>query len=226
MPTGVPEVPRGADGRPLTGAALDVHLRKQAELAAAAGYAEDVKALARTVCRLAARALGGIPAPDALASLGVQAGNGGREDSLRVLRAAGIDPAPQARRWAEEAPLRMQASSRPGNLYAGDPEHDPRVTEAVLAGQPLDYVADLIAQITAERQRERDEAAAAAPLAPGVLWETRDGRSVRESPQARPLMPQRSIVRKSVPPLGEPPPDAAPPGAEQEQEEEAGSGPP
>ena len=218
MPSGVPEVPRGGDGRPLSGAALDVHLRRQAELAAAAGYAEDIRAMARTVCRMAAGALR-MPAPDALAALGAQAGNGGREDSLRVLRAAGIDPDPQARRWAEEAPLLQQSSSRAGDLYAGDPEHDPRVTEAVLAGAPLDEVADLVAQITAERARLKDEAAAARPLPPDVLWETRDGRLVRESPQARPLTEQRSIVRRSVPPLGERPPGA-------EQEEEAGSGPP
>jgi hypothetical protein len=216
MPSGVPEAPRGGTGRPLTGAALDVHLRRQAELAAAAGYAEDIKALARTVCRLAVGVLR-MPAPDALAALGAQAGNGGREDSLRVLRASGLDPDLQAERWAAEAPLRMQASSKAGSLW-DDPEHDPRVTEAVLAGWPMAEVADLVAQITAERARLKDEAAAALPVPPDVLWTTRDGRPVRESPQARPLMPQRSIVRKSVPPLGE-----RPPGAEQE---EAGSGPP
>jgi hypothetical protein len=217
MPTGVPEVPRGGDGRPLTGAALDVHLRRQAELAAAAAYAEDIKALARTVCRLAAGALR-LPAPDALAAIGVQAGNGGREDALRVLRAAGLDPGPQRLRWAAEEPLR-QSSSVAGDLYAGDPAHDPRVTQAVRAGWPMAEVADLVAEITAERRRLKDEAAASAPLAPGVLWETRDGRPVRESRQATPLTPQHSIVRKSVPPLGERPPGA-------EQEEEAGSGPP
>jgi hypothetical protein len=104
----------------------------------------------------------------------------------------------------------VQASSRPGNLYEGDPEHDPRVTAAVLAGEPMDAVADLIAQITAERRRERDEAAATAALPPGVLWETRDGKQVRESSQATPIMAHRSVVRKHVPPLGEEP---VPPGA-------------
>jgi hypothetical protein len=220
MPTGVPEVPRGADGRPLTGAALDVHLRRQSELAAAAAYAEDIKALARTACRLAAGALR-LPAADALAAIGVQSGNGGREDSLRVLRAAGFSPDPVAQRWAEEAPLRRQSSSVAGDLYANDPAHDPRVTEAVRAGLSMAEVADITAEVAAEHRRVKQEAVAAAAAAghdPRVLWETREGKVLRDGGAETPLTPQRSIVRKSVPPLGE-----RPPGAEQE---EAGSGPP
>ncbi len=210
MPTGTPSEPADERGRPLFGAALEAHLRKQAELDAAAGYAEDIKAVARIVCRLAGRALR-MPAPDALAALGAQAGNGGQADALRTLRAAGFDPEPRAQRWAEEAPLARQASSRAGNLW-DDPEHDPRVIQALREGQPLDEVADLVAQITAERRREREEAEAALPVPPDVLWTTREGRPVRESRQATPFMAQHSIVRRDVPELGSEPVEPVPPG--------------
>ena len=107
MPTGTPNEPLDSNGRPLASAALRVHLMKQAELDAAAAAREDIEALARVVCRMAARGLM-MPAPDALAVLGAQGGPGGREDALRCLRAAGYPPEPQAQRWAEERPLRQQ----------------------------------------------------------------------------------------------------------------------
>ena len=212
MPTGTPNVPLDSNGRPLAGRALEAHLRKQAELDAAAGYAEDIKALARVVCRLAGRVTG-LPATDGVRAVAAVAGQDGAQAALRCLRAAGLDPDPQARRWAAEAPLQRQASSRPGDLYAGDPAHDPRVTAAILAGEPMDAVADLTAQVTAERRREAEEAEAALPVPPDVLWMTREGRPVRESRQATPFRAQHSIVRRDVPELGSEPAQPVPPGA-------------
>jgi hypothetical protein len=208
MPTGTPHEPLDSNGRPLAGAALRVHLMKQAELEAAAAAREDIRSLARIVCRLASRALGAMPAPDALAVLGVQGGPGGREDALRCLRAAGYPPEPVAQRWAEEAPLRQQSSTVAGDLYANDPAHDPRVTEALLAGASMAEVGDLIAEVRAERQQAGQEARAAAAAAgvdPGVLWVTREGAVLRDGGAVTPLVPQRSVVRKDVPELGSEP---------------------
>ena len=209
MPTGELKEPLDSNGRPLKGRALEYHLRKQAEVQAAAQAREDIEALARVVCRMAARGLM-MPAPDALAVLGAQGGPGGREDALRCLRAAGYPPEPQAQRWAEEAPLRQQSSSAAGDLYAGDPAHDPRVTAALRDGRSMAEVADLIAEVRAERrQAEQDTraAAAAAGQDPGVLWVTREGVVLRDGGTARgrPLVPQRSVVRRDVPELGSEP---------------------
>jgi hypothetical protein len=197
MPTGTPNVPLDSRGRPLAGIALEVHLRKQAELAAAAEAREDVAALARVVCRLAARGLG-LPAADALAALGVQAGPAGRGDALRVLRCAGIDPEPQAHAWAEQAPIRQQASR--GRGWDGDPEHHPEVVALIRTpGVPMQAVLEKIAEVAERQARER---AAQRAASPGVLWATRDGKEVREERAPVPLQPQRSIIRENVPPLG------------------------
>ena len=209
MPTGTPNEPLDSNGRPLAGAALRVHLMKQAELDAAAAAREDIEALARVVCRMAARGLM-MPAPDALAVLGAQGGPGGREDALRCLRAAGYPPEPQAQRWAKEAPLRQQSGTVAGDLYAGDPAHDSRVTAALRDGRSMAEVADLIAEVRAERRQAGEEqraAAAAAGQDPGVLWVTPEGEPLRDGAAAhgRPLVPQRSVVRKDVPELGSEP---------------------
>ena len=199
MPTGTPHEPVDANGKPLGGAALESWRRAEAERRAAAEAREDVAALARVVCRLAGRVTG-LPATDGVRAVASLAGQDGAEAALRCLRAAGLDPDPQARRWAAEAPRQRQASYRPGDLYAGDPAHDPRVTAAILAGEPMDAVADLTAQVTAERRREAEEAEAALPVPPDVLWMTREGKAVREgSGHGAPLTAQRSIVRREVP---------------------------
>lgn len=193
-----PEVPGDRTGRPLTGAALESWQRAEAERRAAVEAREDVAALARMVCRLAARGMS-MPAPDALAAIGARSGPAGQQDALRCLRAAGYSPEPASQRWAEEAPLQRQSSRQTGDLYADDPAHDPRVTAALLAGRPRAEVAELVAEVAAERQRAQEEAASAAP---GVMWTTRNGDVVRDGGPAAPLVPQRSAVRQSVPPLG------------------------
>lgn len=186
--------------RPLTGVALEAHLRRQAELDAAASYAEDIAALARMVCRLAARSLG-MPSPDAMAVLATRDGADGQADALRALRCAGVNPEPQRQRWAQEAPVQVQSSTVAGNLYESDPSHDPRVTAAIMAGQSGAAVQDLIRQVAEERQAAKEAAAETARS--GVLWRTREGLEVRDGGAATPLRPQRSVVHRDVAPLGE-----------------------
>jgi len=208
MPTGELKEPLDSNGRPLKGRALEYHLRKQAEVQAAAQAREDIEALARVVCRMAARGLM-MSAPDALAVLGAQGGPGGREDALRCLRAAGYPPEPQAQRWAEEAPLRRQ-SSTVADPYSNDPLHDPRVLAALGPGGSIAEARDIAAEVAAERRQARQEALAAAAAAghdPRLLWVTPEGEPLRDGAAAhgRPLVPQRSIVRRDVPELGSEP---------------------
>jgi len=201
MPTGHPEPPRGSNGKPLAGVALEVHLRRQAELDAAASYAEDIRAMARTLGLLAARTLG-LPVPDALAALGSRDGADGQADALRVLRCSGHLPDAQVQRWDELAPVRAQAST--GRGYDGDPEHHPEVVALITTpGTPMSAVLAKIAEVAERQQAEREKAAEARPR--GVLWTTREGAEVRESPAATPLRPQRSLVRQAVPELGSEP---------------------
>ena len=211
MPTGELKEPLDSNGRPLKGRALEYHLRKQAEVQAAAQAREDIEALARVVCRMAARGLM-MPAPDALAVLGAQGGPGGREDALRCLRAAGYPPEPQAQRWAEEAPLRRQ-SSTVADPYSNDPAYDDRVTAALREGRSTAEIADLIAQVAAERdraQRYQLEQRAAAGQPPGHMWDLVGGGVLRDG--TRPAAPvQRSAVRRDVPELGSEPVPPAPP---------------
>jgi hypothetical protein len=211
MPTGELKEPLDSNGRPLKGRALEYHLRKQAEVQAAAQAREDIEALARVVCRMAARGLM-MPAPDALAVLGAQGGPGGREDALRCLRAAGYPPEPQAQRWAEEAPLRRQ-SSTVADPYSNDPAYDDRVTAALREGRSTAEIADLIAQVAAERdraQRDQLEQRAAAGQPPGHMWDLVGGGVLRDG--TRPAAPvQRSAVRRDVPELGSEPVPPAPP---------------
>jgi hypothetical protein len=200
MPTGTPDVPLDSNGRPLKGVALEGHLRRQAELDAAEQAREDVAALARMVCRLAARELG-MPAPDALSALGARVGSSGQEDALRCLRAAGHVPDVQAQRWAAEAPVQAQHST--GRGYDGDPEHHPEVVALITTpGTPMSAVIAKIAEVAERQQAEREQAAAADP---GLLWVTREGIEVRESRHPTPLRPQRSLVRQGVPELGSEP---------------------
>ena len=207
MPTGELKEPLDSNGRPLKGRALEYHLRKQAELRAAAEAREDIAAFARLYARDLARRTR-LPVHAALASLGSE------PDALRVVRLVGADPGPVARTWAEERPLRQQSSTVAGDLYAGDPSRDPRVTEALLAGRPMAEVADLVAEVRAERQQAGQDARAAAAAAghdPGVLWVTREGAVLRDGGAVRLLVPQRSVVRKDVPELGSEPVPPPPP---------------
>ena len=91
MPTGELKEPLDSNGRPLKGRALEYHLRKQAEVQAAAQAREDIEALARVVCRMAARGLM-MPAPDALAVLGAQGGPRGPRGRAAVPAGGRLPP--------------------------------------------------------------------------------------------------------------------------------------
>lgn len=170
--------------------------------------AENTAAVARTVARMAASKRDR-PAPDALAVFNAPAGAQGRRDTLLVLRAAGYDPDPVAQRWADEAPLRRQ-SSTVADPYSNDPLHDPRVLAALGPGGSIAEARDIAAEVAAERRQARQEALAAAAAAghdPRLLWVTPEGEPLRDGAAAhgRPLVPQRSIVRRDVPELGSEP---------------------
>ena len=173
--------------------------------------AENTAAVARTVARMAASKRDR-PAPDALAVFKAPAGAPGRRDTLLVLRAAGYDPDPVAQRWADEAPLRRQ-SSTVADPYSNDPAYDDRVTAALREGRSTAEIADLIAQVAAERdraQRYQLEQRAAAGQPPGHMWDLVGGGVLRDG--TRPAAPvQRSAVRRDVPELGSEPVPPAPP---------------
>ena len=209
---------RDQNGKSLGGLPLETRIARMAVLDDLWGKAEskaseNLAALARTVCRIAASMLRR-PAPDALAVYGAQAGDGGRDDALLVLRAAGLDPDRMAQRWAEELPVQRQSSSRPGNIWADDPMHDPRVLAALGPGGSIAEAADIGAEVAGERRRAKEDQLAAARAAghdPDLLWTTREGKQVRDGGAATPLMPQRSVVRPGVPELGSEPVPPAPP---------------
>jgi hypothetical protein len=197
MPSGTPSQPVDHRGKPLRGQALEGWRRKQAELAAAVEAREDIAALARMVCRLAARELG-VPAPDALAVLGARDGASGQEDALRCLRASGINPEPQRQRWAEQAAVQAQHSTGPG--WDRDPDHHPEVIALLTSGAPMADVQEKIREAAGRAAREREEQLARSR--PGVLWETREGEPVLERGHATPLRPQSSVIHRDVPELG------------------------
>jgi hypothetical protein len=209
---------RDRKGTMLAGPPLESRMARMAQLdalwqRAQGNDAENVAALARTVCRIAASALR-MPAPDALAVYGAQAGDGSRDDALLVLRAAGLDPDGMAQRWAEELPVQRQSSSRAGDIWADDPAHDERVIAALRDGRSMAEVADIAAEVAAQRRRAKEDQRAAAAEAgrdPSVLWVTREGRAVRDDGVTTPLVPQRSVVRRDVPELGSEPVPPAPP---------------
>jgi hypothetical protein len=146
-----------SNGRPLAGRALDVareaRIRKleEAERAAqtARDEAEQARAALTRVERTTARALvaaaaaearrTGQAVPDLLrARLGA--------DADEILRAAAV-PAPAAPRPAQQ-------SSSP---WAGSPDHDERVTRALLHGAPDAELAQIRQQVAAEYEGRRLE---------------------------------------------------------------------
>ncbi len=161
---------RDVNGKPLGGTPLQTRLDWLARLdavwnAAESKPAQTQAALARGLYRMAGSA-------DTLAE------RIGRQDALAVLQAAGYDPGPVARRWDDHAPPKR----KPHDIYAGDPLYDDRVLAAVRApGVSLAEVGDMAAELTAAQRREAEETAAAAPLPPGVLYETPSGHHPRES---------------------------------------------
>lgn len=174
-----PDGPRGADGKPLQGAALKAHQTR-----------EDIAALARVLVRFLVRETR-LPAAAAMASLG---GPDGDEDAFRVLKLAGavmdgdLGPALDAQR--AQAPAQVST----GSGWQGDPEHHPDVTRLIMAGAPMAEVNAKLRELAAER-----ESGKAAAADSGVLWTTRDGQTVTDATRA-PV--QLSHVHADVRPLG------------------------
>jgi hypothetical protein len=116
----------------------------------------------------------------------------GRERTLRIAGYAGIDPAGMAAGWDDqERAVMRQASTRMGEDYSQDPAHDPRVTDAIMAGMPMAEISRIRQQVTA-KYRERARAAAegrqpravAGPAAGlEATWRGLDGPSSRERSQ-------------------------------------------
>jgi hypothetical protein len=151
-----------------------------------------VRAVARALVRLAAA--GPLAGPDALRNLV------GHDDALRVLRMAGVNPAQAAQGWEEAAPVQRQASAQLNSGYAGDPDHDERVTRALLHGVSDAELAKIRAEVRAEyagralERRRREDVYYGRDVMPAPA-----GVSVSE----RGIPRQRSVVHADVPPLGE-----------------------
>jgi hypothetical protein len=161
--------------------------RRQAEVEQAA----TVRAVARALVKLMAR--GSLSGPDVLRSLI------GHDDALRVLRLAGLSPEQVAQNWTSQAP--RQATTQLNGGFAGDPDHDERVTAvmrrpgATLAeiNAVRGQVAAEYAQRAAERKAHEDRYYGRDQM-PAAM-----GASVDET--GRPV--QRSLIHHDVPPLGE-----------------------
>jgi hypothetical protein len=148
------------------------------------------QAVARTLVRLLAR--GALSGPDALRNLV------GHDDALRVLRAAGIHPGQAAASWQAEAAPR-QATTQLNGGFAGDPDHDPRVTEVMRRpGASWAEINAVRGQLSQEyRAREAEKAARRQS---NVMWHTRDGEAVTDG--TAPPVQAASRVNQAVPPLG------------------------
>jgi hypothetical protein len=150
-----------------------------------------VRAVARALVRMAAA--GPLAGPDALRNLV------GRDDALRVLRMAGANPALAAQGWQEAAPVQRQASAQFNSGWSGDPDHDERVTRALLHGVSDAELAKVRAEVRAEyagralERRRREDAYYGRDVMPAAA-----GVSVSE----RGIPRQQSVTHNDVPPLG------------------------
>jgi hypothetical protein len=161
--------------------------------AAEADQAATVRAVARLGAWMAAQLArqGGGSAPDVLRQAL------GPSDALRVLRMAGQDAGQVAAGWAAAAPVIRQESAQHNSGYAGDPDHDVRVTALLQRGASW-------AELNAVRAEVRDEYAGRAVQRQrqADVYYGRD-----QTPEAFPAGPdglnQRSVVHTGVPELGE-----------------------
>jgi hypothetical protein len=203
-----PELFTDSKGRPLAGRALDLARQKQireleeAERAAqkAKTEAEEARAITRRIRRRTARAVVAMAAgecrrtgqavPDLLrARLGA-------DDADAILADAGVTAPPAVPR----GPAQVKSSP-----WAGSPDHDPRVVQALVHGASDAELAKIRAGVAAEyagraleRQAQRQSA---------VMWRTRDGTPVTDGgpavlgasygPSGAPV--QRSAVHGDVP---------------------------
>jgi hypothetical protein len=165
------------------------HRAKVQRDAAGAEAVATSQAVARALLRLLAR--GSLSGPDALRSLV------GHDDALRILRAAGMNAGAVAEGWQADQAAPRQATTQLNGGYAGDPDHDERVTEVLRHGTDAELalvrreVADEYArQALAAGARRREYYGHDRPMAIGVS----------QGPDGAPL--QASTVHTSIPELG------------------------
>ncbi len=147
----------------------------------------------------------GAGGPDAVIALARQHGDLPR--ARRLLAAAGLDADGIIGRWRAEAPQVRQFSSG-GDPWGASPDHDERVTTALLRGAGDGELARIRAEVAAEYWQAAAEKTVRRESS--VMWRTRDGETVMDgtaapmgvslSPAGAPV--QTSRVDESVPPLG------------------------
>lgn len=175
-------------------------VRRQAE----AEQAATVRAVARALVQLMAR--GSLSGPDALRSLV------GHDDSLRILRMAGMDADTVAGSWQADQPPSGPAEQK-SSLWASSPDHDPRVMQAILHGTDAEVSAIRAAVAQEYKQRAAEKTARQQS---SVMWRTPrdgypegvpvvDGTSVPAglSPGPDGAPQQRSVVHHGVQELGQ-----------------------
>ena len=191
-----------ADHKPGCGCKVCLAWQAAEEHRKAAAEAEQTR---RDSAWLTVMASGG---PDAVLSLARRHGDPGR--AVRLLTAAGLDAAGIAERYREDSPRQVSSSGGAGP-WAGSPDHDPRITRALLRGASDSELSQLRAEVTAEYRQ--DAAQRAARRQSSAMWACRDGSVLRDGSGAPPGVSlgsagqpvQTSRVNESVPPLGSDP---------------------
>jgi hypothetical protein len=180
---------------------------------AASARIDRVEAQQRWALQVVAEALG----PEALR------GKLGQERALEFLRVAGWDAHrveqigdqwEQDRRERERS-VSQQTVRRYGDGYEGDPAHDQRITDAIMAGVSGEQLRQVMITVGQDYRQEAARKAEAQRRTQDVLWQGRDGRPVVASSTAVPLgisadphgggPRQRSTTHRSVPELGSEP---------------------
>jgi hypothetical protein len=146
------ETGQDSAGRPLTGAAALAHAKAAEREQRAAERREDYPAVARGLCALATRVTG-IPGPDALRAVV------GRDDAVRILRAAGHSASPVVREWSDfDRERQRQADGgrqQTEAMWAADPTHHPRYLAALRAGASMTELGMLAAALSKEYDATR-----------------------------------------------------------------------
>ena len=143
--------------------------------------------------------------PDAVIALARRHGDPAR--AVRLLTAAGLDAAGITERWRADAPQQHSSSGGAGP-WAGSPDHDERVTRALVQGASDGELSKIREQVTAEYRQAAVQRAARRQSS--AMWATRDGSVLRDGsgvvmgaslgPDGAPA--QRSVVHAEVPELG------------------------
>jgi hypothetical protein len=134
--------------------------------------------------------------PAAVIAVARRHGDPGR--AVRLLTAAGLDTAGITDRYREDAPQQSSSSGGAGP-WAGSPDHDPRVTRALLRGASDAELSKIREQVTAEYRQTAAQRAARRQSA--VMWRTPSGEAVRDGSGAPPgvsLSPDGAPVQRSV----------------------------